>query len=150
MRLCHVALLTIAFAAVVHAAPAPSRRPEPQRPPVNLTGWLTDLPLAVGAPSVIVRQTDYEAVAKAFGIAQPPAVDFRTHLLFVHVWMGSGEPRCEIDGGDLRCVGGAADTDVQRGDVEALGRRWGAHRYLIKSFPRSAVKTVNGVAVPGR
>ena len=54
---------------------------------------------------MITRQSDYEAVAKAYGIAAPPGVDFRTHFVFVHVSASYGEVRCEIGGnGDLRAA----------------------------------------------
>jgi hypothetical protein len=153
MRLVRLVLVALALAAAAHAAPAPTRRPETQRQPVNLTGWLYDPALAVGAPSLITRQSDYEAVARAFGVTQPPPVDFRTQLLVVHVWGGDGDARLEIDArGGLRCVGAAVRRVDQlgRGRLLACKLELVGLRYLIKSFPRSAVKTVNGVAVPGR
>jgi hypothetical protein len=143
-----LSLLALAFAATAQAAPAPFQKAaEPERPPVVLSGWLLDERLAVGAPVVIVRRADYEAVAKAYGIAELPPVDFRTHFLFVHLWNG-GDAGCVIDGrGDLRATGGTAGLGGRREfkccEIDPM-------RYLIKSFPRSAVRSVNGRPLPGR
>ena len=136
--------LSLMLAGLAHAAPAPLRKDRPDQPAVELRGWLRQRP--VGEPCAITRQADWQAVAKAWGIAEPPRVDFRTHFLFVHVTTGYGEVRCEIDGrGDLRAVrGGGGWHD---GIVEECGKRPGPC-YLLESFRRSAVKTVNGLPVP--
>jgi hypothetical protein len=137
-----LSLLALVLAGTAQAAPAPFQRAaEPERPEVTLSGWLPDQRLAAGAPSVITRQSDYEAVAKAYGIASPPRVDFRTHFLFVHVALGYGEMRCEVGGdGDLRAVSAP---------VLVFGCKGGpaGHRFLIKSFRRCDVRSVNGVAL---
>ena len=81
-------------------------------------------------------------MAQAWHVASPPKVDFRTHFLAVHVASGYGILRFEIDGtGDLRGVGGHdLGDDLIRGGY--------GPRYLIKSFRRSEVKTVNGLPLP--
>jgi hypothetical protein len=139
-------LFALALAVPIHAAPAPFQRPAPDDPDVVLRGWIRDQSVAACAPSFITTQTDYESVAKAWGITTPPRVDFRTHFLFVYVSNGRGEVRCEIDGkGDLRGFGGNIPDD---GNALSGLRVAAGQRYLIKSFRRSAVKTVNGVALP--
>jgi hypothetical protein len=141
-------VLSLPLCALADAAPAPFQRAaEPDRPEVALSGWLHDARLAAGAPSVITRQSDYEPVARAFGIANPPRVDFRTHFLFVHVSSGYGEIRCQIGtDGDLRAV---ESPVLHRGCKDGrCGLDVAGNRYLITSFRRSAVKSVNGVALP--
>src|SRR5262249_57424316 len=39
---------------------------------------------AQGDRQVIASQADWQAAAQAWGIAEPPRVNFRTHFLFVH------------------------------------------------------------------
>src|SRR5262249_24591990 len=105
-RLLPLLFVSLALCGLANAAPAPFQKAaEPERSEIALSGWLPAARLAVGAPSVITRQSDYESVAKAYGIANPPPVDFRTHFLFVHLSAGYGEVRCEIStNGDLRAV----------------------------------------------
>jgi hypothetical protein len=139
-------LLLVLAAAPVHAAPAPFHRPEPARPEVMLRGWIND-GVAACAPSFVTRQSDYESVARAFGIANPPRVDFRTHFVFVHVApasSASGEPR--IDGGDLRAAAAPAPAMI-RNELRS-GFMVSGSRYLIKAYRRNTVRTVNGVALP--
>jgi hypothetical protein len=143
-----VLLLVLAAAAPVHAAPAPFHRPEAAHPEVVLRGWIGD-DVAARAPSFVTRQSDYESVARAFGIADPPRVDFRTHFLFVHVgrYAGAAEPR--IDAGDLRAAAAVVPAaPVAKCKDVACGTVPAGSAYLIKAYRRSAVRTVNGVAVP--
>jgi hypothetical protein len=94
----------------------------------------------VGSPSVIVRQADWEAFAKVLRIGEPPRVNFRTHFLFVHVSEGYGQLKCEIDdNGDLRVV---------VTDLHVISKEPPGPSYLVQSFPRSPVKTVNGAPLP--
>ena len=73
-------------------------------------------------------------------------MDFRTHFLFVHLFTGHCLAGCSVDGdGDLRAAVAPALTG-QFGDLTAQS----GTRYLIKSFPRSAVKTVDGLPLPKR
>ena len=140
-------VVSLAWCGLAQAAPAPFQKAaEADHPEVTLNGWLPDARLAAGAPSMITRQSDYEAVAKAYGVAAPPKVDFRTHFVFVHVAISYGEVRCEIGGdGDLRATSAPV---LMRGRKCGLGMESATNRYLIKSFRRSAVKSVNGVSVP--
>src|SRR5262249_3036208 len=103
-RLLVLLVLPLALCGPAPAAPAPLRRAGADQPEGVLRGFLPDPRLAPGAPSGIVRPEAYRSVAKAYGIADPPRVNFRTHFLFVHVWP-RGDVRCVIDGGgDLRAV----------------------------------------------
>jgi hypothetical protein len=142
-------LLVLALAGLAHAAPAPMPKPVrgPEYAPVLLRGYLPQDRVPVGEPAVIARQADWETVAKAWGIQGPPKVNFRTHFLFVHVWVAPGHAVCAVDGaGDLRAVTRYADPTHYGGGFAISGRP--GHRYLIQSFPRSAVKTVNGSPLP--
>src|SRR5262245_29510133 len=137
--------LSLVLAGLAQAAPAPLRKDRPDQPAVELRGWLRQRP--IGEPCAITSQADWQAVAKAWGIAEPPRVDFRTHFLFVHVTAGRGEVRCVIDGrGDLRAEHPAA---LLHEGLECLGGLEAAGpRYLLESFRRCDVKTVNGLPLP--
>jgi hypothetical protein len=133
-------LLVLALPALTHAAPAPSRPSRgAEQAPVLITGWLR-VERPAGCPPVIVRRADWEAFAKALGIGEAPSVNFRTHFLFVHVSEGYGPLKCEIDdNGDLRVV---------VSDLHDITKEPPGPSYLVQSFPRSAVKTVNGLPLP--
>src|SRR5262245_34478803 len=98
--------LCVAFPGLTHAAPAPLRKmaetaPQPE---VHLSGWLRGQAV-VGEPTAITRQSDWQAVAAAWNIQNPPKVDFRTHFLAVHVCVGHGEIVFTVDDrGELRIV----------------------------------------------
>jgi hypothetical protein len=139
--------LSVALAGLAQAAPAPLRKPQPDQPKVVLRGRLPHPSLADGAPSMIVRQADYQSVAKAYGIADLPKVDFRTHFLFVHVRRGYGEIRYEIGNGDLRATAAPTFGEGGQGGFRCMAVQVG-YRFLIESFSRSEVRTVNGVSVP--
>ena len=115
-----------------------------------MSGWLEQrLP---GDPSVITRRSDWEAFAATLRIKDVPGVNFRTHFLFVHVSTGYCQVSCAIDGdGDLRAVGHSRSGDGRERGGMGFGRGGlPGPCYLIKSFPRSAVKTVNGLPLPKR
>jgi hypothetical protein len=135
-----VACLSVAVA--VQAAPAPFRRAEPAQPEVLLRGYLPQGRLPVGEPSAIGNHADYQALAKAWGIADLPRVNFRTHFLAVHVTAPFvHHVRFELDDrGDLR--------PVTRSTAHVFGYEVAGHRILIQSFRRSAVKTVKGLPLP--
>src|SRR5262249_2784581 len=129
MRRC-LSLLAIVLASTAHAAPAPVHRAEPGPHPVQLSGVLPDAGLAAGAPSVIVSRADYLSVARAWGITNPPAVDFRTHFVAAHA--GYASVRFELDGrGDLRMVPLPVAIKCGLGMSRVAGPR-----YQIQSFPR--------------
>jgi hypothetical protein len=114
----------------------------PQQPDVELRGPHPGDRLGGRVPCVVTSEAAYRGLAEAWGIKSPPAVNFRTHFLFVQVSNGYGPLNCEIVGGDLRVVGGQAVDDLKSGYlIKSSG-------YLIKSFRRSAVKTVNGQPLP--
>src|SRR5262245_35067340 len=124
----------------LQAAPAPLRRAEPARPEVLLRGCLPQDRLPVGEPRAVGTQADYQALARAWGIAEPPRVDFRTHFLAVHFVPGHFVHivRFEVDDkGDLR--------PVTQSTAHVSGLEPPPNRFLIQSFRRSAVKTVNGL-----
>jgi hypothetical protein len=144
------ALFLLALAGLAHAAPAPFAKPSrgPEHPPVLMSGWLEQrLP---GNPSAITRRSDWEAFAATLGIKDVPDVNFRTHFLFVHLSAGYGLVGARVDGtGDLRAFGDFRALD--EGGIAALlddSQVRHGPRYLIQSFPRSAVKTVNGAPLP--
>jgi hypothetical protein len=142
MLACRLSLLTLVLAGAAQAAPAPFHKAQGEQPEVHLVGALPDARLAAGAPAVIVSRADYLSVAQAWGITNPPAVDFRTHFLAAHASDSYGSASFELDGrGDLRVV--ALPVQLKCG----LSRMAGA-RYQIKSFPRSAVRTFNGEPLP--
>src|SRR4051794_35383868 len=101
-----LSLLALSLATTAQAAPAPFRRAEPARPEVLLRGFLREGRLPVSEPVAVGNQADYQALARAWGIAEPPRVDFRTHVLAVHVAAPFNHVvRFEVDGrGDVRPV----------------------------------------------
>ena len=137
-------LLVLAVAGMAHAAPAPLPRPArgPEYAPVLLRGFLPQDRPPAQAPSAIGNQADYQALARAWGIAVPPRVNFRTHFLAVHVTAPFVHiVRFEVDDrGDLR--------PVTQSTAHMRGYEVGGYRILIQSFRRSAVKTVNGLPPP--
>src|SRR5262245_18144894 len=126
----------LSVAVALQAAPAPLRRAEPAQPEVQLRGFLREDPLRIGEPWAVGNQADYQALARAWGIAAPPRVDFRTHFLAVHVAAPFTHiVRFEVDDkGDVRPV---TQSTAKMSGLELPG-----HRFLIQSFRRSAVKTV--------
>ena len=131
------------------AAPAPLRKAEAAQPEVMLTGWLPRDRVPVGEPGAITCQEDWQTVARAWGIAGPPRVNFRTHFLAVHVWTGHGTARFEADGeGGLRVINQEAPDNLY-GNLRGFAiLPPSGPRYLIKSFRRSAVKSVKGLPLP--
>ena len=137
-------LLALSLATVAQAAPAPFPKTQqgPEYAPVLLRGFLLQDRPPLCDCSAIGNQADYLALAGAWGIAQPPRVNFRTHFLAVHVCAPLVHVvRFETDGrGDLRAV---TQSTAHVSGFEPPG-----HRFLIQSFRRSAVKTVNGLPLP--
>ena len=136
-------LVACLFVAVpIQAAPAPFRRAGPAQPEVLLRGFLPVDRRPAGEPWAVGNQADYRALTAAWGIANPPRVDFRSHFLAVHV---TGPfvhvVRFEVDGsGDVR--------PVTQSTAHLLGYEVAGHRILIQSFRRSSVKTVKGLPPP--
>jgi hypothetical protein len=136
-----LSLLTLALLGLAHAAPAPlPRRGPAEQAPVKITGTLRSGRLT-DAPHAIVTEAEWGEVAKAWGVKDAPHVDFRRHFLAVHVGGVNRTVRFENRAGDLVVVDVASEEAPERRPVFG---------YLIQSFPRSAVKTVNGLPLPKR
>ena len=140
-------LLCLALAAAATApalaAPAPFPRAEAQQQEVSLTHSLWKNRPARDT-LVIVRQVDWLTCAEAWGIENPPRVDFRTHVLVAQYWLSSRGPVqfSLTPGGDLRVW-------LERGDSELeVWSRLPAPRLTIRSFRRAEVKMVNGLPLP--
>jgi hypothetical protein len=138
-------LLALALAPLALAAPAPFLAPAtpPQRE-VELRGTHPVADSAGRVPQVITTDAAYLAEAEALGVKNPPPVNFRTHFLFVLVAPGYVTVNCEIVGGDLRAAGGLRPQARDGLRPIRCGKAAMYSAYLIKSFRRSAVKTVNG------
>jgi hypothetical protein len=132
-------VLTLAALALGPAG-LPDDKKEPGKPTVNLSGSLDDRDLMAKAPrdGVIVSQKQWDELAKAWGVKDPPKVDFAREFLVVATTHGSQlrlSPKLE-DGGNLR-TGAVATRDLRPG-----------FRYAIRSVKREGVKTVNGKELP--
>jgi hypothetical protein len=125
----------------IEGAPAPFRRKEAAQPEVLIRGFLPEGRRPPGEPWAVGNQADYRALAAAWGIPNPPRVDFRSHFLAAHV---TGPylhiMRFEVADGDVR--------PVTYSTAHILGLEVPGHHILIQSFRRSAVKTVKGYPPP--
>ena len=135
-------LLAVLFAAPCLAAPAPFRKPNGSPVPVEITGHCRRAP-AAGDPVVIGRRADWLAVAEAWGITDPPRLDFRTHVLAVHLgWSHETPVRFVVSsGGDVRVL------TRNRGGLEELSGLV-VPTYTVRSFRRSEIRTVGGLPLP--
>lgn len=139
-----VLLLALTLTPLAQAAPAPfPKGSAAEQAPVVLKGWLSRDRIPVGEPLGIARQSDWVAAAKAWNIQNPPKVDFRTHILVVHISDDSSRVvRFEIDdSGNLRTVVGP--VQIWEGLKAPM-----LPGFRIQSYPRSQVKTVNGLSLP--
>ncbi len=110
------------------------------KPTVDLFASVADEKLKASAPEsgVVVSQKAWEKLAKAWGIADAPKVDFTEELLVVGTWRGSQfrlNPKVD-DKGDLKIIS-LGTKDLRPG-----------FRYRILSIDRTAIKTVNGKPLP--
>jgi hypothetical protein len=144
-----LSLIVLALAAcLVRAAPAPLPKSErgPEQRPVYLAGAMPGRDRLPAGTWAVASRTGWEHLARTLGIRAAPAVNFRTHFLAVHVtasdhrggifWVEDGDLRFGLGRGDKVAIR-FADLDEPPG-------------YLIQSFPRSAVRTVNGLPLPKR
>jgi hypothetical protein len=144
-------LLALALAAcLVRAAPAPLPKSErgPEQRPVYLAGAMPDRDRLPAGTRAVASRAGWEHLARTLGIRAAPAVNFRTHFLAVHV--AASDLRGGIfwvEDGDLRHGLGRRGEDKVAIRFADLDEPPG---YLIQSFPRSAVKTVNGAPLPKR
>jgi hypothetical protein len=139
--LARLLLMAFALVGVAHAAPAPFSR-SPDFPEVEIAGSHPDPSLAESAPRLIVSQSDYQSVAKAWDISNPPRVDFRTHFLLVSTsTRPTGRPLYNVDDqGDLRVMTGPFVLGCELPPE--------SFNFRIKSFRRSAVRSVDGLPLP--
>lgn len=124
------------------AQPAP--KPAPPTPPsaampLEITGSIVDTAKASAAPAnrVITNGKDWAALQLAWGIKDPPRVDFGKQLLVVGT-SRSDKLTIETDlsaDGDLRIR--VLDNDDLRGGF----------RYRVRAVDKAGVTTVNGVSL---
>jgi hypothetical protein len=106
---------------------------------VNLSGNIQDEALqnVVPARGVVTSQADWEKLAKAWGIKEPPKVDFKNQLLVVGTTRGTTlSMNPAVKGGDLT-LNVAGTTDIGPG-----------FRWRVMSVSRDGVKTVDGKPLP--
>lgn len=106
---------------------------------LSVKGSVDDEKLIDKAPKggVVVSQKAWKELADAWGVKDAAKVDFDKTLLVVATTRGS----------QLRLTPQLKDGDLK---VLALGTRdlRPGFRYVIESFPREGVKTVNGQPLP--
>ncbi len=150
-----LALAALSAVTSAHAAPTPFARPAPQGD-VEIRGALPGQPWQPGAAArvaaVVTSEAAYRALAEAWGVKAPPPVNFRTHFVVAVISHGHGGIRCDAAGGDLRVLDGVVPP-ADGAEVGGFARiKFGlkcsegppSPQFLIKSFRRSAVKTVTG------
>jgi hypothetical protein len=129
--------LVAAFAAAAHADD--KKEPPKSKLTADLSGSVADEELMKKAPEsgAVVSEKGWKELAEAWGLKDPPKVDFAKELLVVATSRGSRlnlTPR--VEGGDLKAVA-LGTRDLRPG-----------FRYVIKSHSREGVKTVNGKELP--
>jgi hypothetical protein len=131
--LCAIALASSAVA-------RPDDKKDTPKLTVDLAGSIDDEKLAMQTPEppVIVSQKGWEKLAKAWGLKDPPKVDFTKELLIVATTRGSQLNLSSKldDKGNLQ-VSAISTRDLRPG-----------FRYSIKSVSREGVKTANGKELP--
>ena len=136
-------LLTFAaFAAlVVSSFPSPpgcAEEPKPT-PTVDLSSSVADIDQLKVVPgtSVILSQKEWERLAAAWGIKDPPKVDFTKELLLVGTWRGSSfKFLSDVKDGDL--------TTELVGDKEMNP----GFRFKVVSLNRTGIKSFQGKVLP--
>ena len=119
--------------------PSPRAELKADRPAVTLSGDIRDESLAREVPTsgLITSQKQYDALVKAWGIKDPPKVDFTKTMLVVGTWRGSTfDLAPTVTNGDL--------TFNARGTKDlSPGFRW-----RVVSVNRDGIKTVQGKELP--
>ncbi|MBP3960284.1 hypothetical protein J8F10_34080 [Gemmata sp. G18] len=136
-------LLTFAaFAALVVSSfpstPGCAEEPKPT-PTVDLSSSVADIDQLKVIPgtSVILSQKEWERLAAAWGIKDPPKVDFTKELLLVGTWRGSSfKFLSDVKDGDL--------TTELVGDKEMNP----GFRFKVVSLNRNGIKSFQGKALP--
>lgn len=132
----------VTFAALIVTSAALSRgaAEEPQvTKTVDMASSFPDVEQekAIGGTSVLLSQKERERLAAAWGIKDPPKVDFTKEILLVGTWRGSSFKFLnELKDGDLKTelVG---EKDIRPG-----------FRYRIVSLKRDGIKSFNGKPLP--
>lgn len=133
---------TLALAALLAAATstAPNYAAEPKpTATVDISSSNPDLEQlkAVGGTSVILSQREWERLAAAWGIKDPPKVDFSKELLLVGTWRGTGFKFLnDVKDGDLT-------TEIVGDKEEKPG-----FRYRVISLNREGIKSFHGKKLP--
>jgi hypothetical protein len=124
--------------ALASAAPADDKK-DPPKSTVDLAGSIDDEKLSMEMPpsGVVASQKGWEKLAKAWGLKDPPKVDFSKELLIVATTRGSRlSLDSKVENGDLE-IRATSTRDLRPG-----------FRYAIKSIPREGIKTVRGKELP--
>jgi hypothetical protein len=129
-----------AFAVVTLVSGIVAQNSNSQKPTVDIFGSHEDESLQKHRPAngVIVSEKGWEKLAQAWGIKNPPKVDFSKEILIVATSVGSRlnvMPRLN-DRGDLQVLT-MGTLDIRPG-----------FRYAIRSISREGIKTVNGKELP--
>lgn len=119
--------------------PSPRTELKAEKPTVSLSGDIKDAALVREAPAngVIVSQKQYDALVKAWGIKDPPKVDFTKNVLVVGTWRGSRFDLSPVVTDGNLTVSATGTKDL------APGFRW-----RVVSVPRAGIKTVQGKEFP--
>jgi hypothetical protein len=136
-----IAFTLAAVALVTGGLRPPLRAEEPKKamPTVSMSGDIKDEALQKEAPanSVVVSEKGWEKLAKAWGIKDPPKVDFTKELLIVGTWRGSSfDITPSVKDGDLT-IAAAGTKDLRPG-----------FRWKVLSVKRDGIKTVQGKELP--
>ena len=137
-RLFASAALAAMLAFTVATAPARAAEPKPTDT-VDLSGTVIDLDQlkALSGTGVILSQKEWERLAAAWGVKEPPKVDFTKELLLVGTWRGTGFKFLnDMKDGDL--------TTELVGDKEEKP----GFRFKVISLKRDGIKSFQGKALP--
>ncbi len=135
-------MFRIAFAVTTVAlllVPVAAEEPKKEKPTVELSGDIKDETLRKEIPAngVIVSQTGWDKLAKAWGIKDAAKVDFTKELVVVGTWKGSSfNITPTVKDGDLTVSAGGT-KDLREG-----------FRWKIVSLKRAGIKTVQGKELP--
>lgn len=136
-----LAFTTTGLVAQQPASPKPSPpAPASAKMPLELFGSLADSAKADAAPAnrIITNAKDWTGLQLAWGIKDPPKVDFAKELLVVATTR-SDKLVIETD------LGKDGDLRIRALDNDATS---GGFRYRIKAIDRAGVKTVDGRELP--
>lgn len=137
-------LMAFTFAALATLAAAATQRTAAEEPKatdtVDLSSSVVDRDKQTAIPGgtgVILSQREWERLAAAWGVKDPPKVDFSKELLLVGTWRGTSFKFLnDVKNGDLttEIVG---DKDDRPG-----------FRFRVVSLPRAGIKSFMGKELP--